>query len=341
MMKRLLLLVLIVCSACGSKIVTTEKVQQVRTEIVQVKELVKSFAMDDVLISSSRRLNIAGDYLFIQDYKSFDRQIHLFDRTTLRYIASTGTKGQGPGEITNMGALAWNDEKQEFYVTDHGPNCIYRFDMDSVLNNPYYTPSEKSKITNNRFPSRYTYLNDTLCFGLIIEPTGKSGFNQTVGKWSMQSGEIQTMAYTHPAIERKRVDYALSQKYKVYAEVYAHHDLITINNWDGELVCNIYGPEWNSETSNKMLYFSNPIIYEDKLLVCYSGNKNYEPSDQSGIAGYTSKIMVFSLNGDYLKTLETGYHIIEVVEDYKNQRLVMALDDADIEFATLDLKGLI
>lgn len=341
MMKKLFMLTLVACWSCGQNTETTEKQQRYRDKIVNVKELVKGFTIDDVLISSSKRLSVVDNYLVVQDYKSFDQLIHFFDRNTLQYLASTGTKGQGPGEIANMGALAWNGIKREFYVTDHGHNCIYSFDIDSVLKNPHYTPSEKYRITNKQFPSKYTYLSDTLSFGLIIEPTGKSGFNQSVGKWNMLTGEIQKMAYTHPAIERKRVDYALLQEYKIYAEVYAHHDLITINNWDGELVCNVYGPEWNSETSNKMLYFSNPIIYNDKLLVCYSGNKNYEPSDQSNIAGYTSKIMVFNLHGDYLKTLEIGSHIIEVVPDNHNKRLIMALDDVDIEFATLDLSALL
>ena len=65
------------------------------------------------------------------------------------------------------------------------------------------------------------------------------------------TGKITQLKYTHPEIEKKRVNIAVSIKNKTFVECYDHHDLMTIYDLEGNLKCNIYGSKWNNKTSNK------------------------------------------------------------------------------------------
>ncbi|MFR8358247.1 MAG: 6-bladed beta-propeller [Parabacteroides sp.] len=55
-----------------------------------------------------------GDYLLVSDYKSPDKLVYIFDKNNFKYITSTGDRGQGPGEISNMGRIATNEAEQIF-----------------------------------------------------------------------------------------------------------------------------------------------------------------------------------------------------------------------------------
>jgi len=50
--------------------------------------------------------------------------------------------------------------------------------------------------------------------------------------------------------------------------------------------------------------------------------------------------LVFDLHGDYLKTLDVGYKIVDFCYDDDNNRIIMNLND-EIQFAYLSLEGLI
>lgn len=70
---------------------------------------------------------------------------------------------------------------------------IFSYPLDSILNRPYYIPVVKKEINNTQFPSNYEFINDSLSFARIIEPTGNVGHNEAVGKWNMQTGKIRKM----------------------------------------------------------------------------------------------------------------------------------------------------
>jgi predicted RNA-binding protein associated with RNAse of E/G family len=58
------------------------------------------------------------------------------------------------------------------------------------------------------------------------------------------------------------------------------------------------------------------------------------------VANWPTKFLVFDLEGNYLKTLETGYKICNICYDKKENRILMSLDD-QIQFASLELDGLL
>ncbi|SFL51727.1 BF3164 family lipoprotein [Proteiniphilum acetatigenes] len=312
-----------------SKSTDTEKYQSNRNNTTNVKDNIVEIVKDDVLIGSSSRLYLTDDYLIIIDIKSTDMLIHFFNRNNYQYLTSAIPRGQGPGEITVSGHIAVNKDKKEFYMSDHGKLKIFTYPIDSILYNPYYVPEVKKELNNIQFPSEYLYINDTLCYARIIEPTGNVGHNEAAGKWNMQTGEVVKMRYTHPKVRTKRIGIAVSMEHETFVECYANHDLMTIMDLDGNLKCNVYGSNWNDGKIIQIYHFNNVVFRGDKIIASYSGR------DMHGNT-LPDKLLVFNINGDYIKTLDIGYKIVDFCYDIQNDRLLFAFDDM-IQFGYLAL----
>jgi hypothetical protein len=330
-----LLFISMLCWSCTHNS-GTEKHQGKRDKIVNVRDKVKEIVIpeEDVMIGSFARLYLMGDYLIIGDYNSPDKYIHLLDKNRFGYVTDAAYKGQGPGEITSLGHIGVDEANRMFYVTDHGKQRIFGFDLDSVLANPSYMPEVKMKMVWEQFPDDYQYINDTLSMGVIVEPIGNTSFKQKIAKWNMNTGEIKPMPYEHPDIEKKRVGFAMSTAHGIYVECYHHYDLITICSLDGALKYNIYGRRWDSRTSNRVYHYGNIAFCNDRIIISYSGG------DYMSDEYFPTKFHIFDLTGDYIQTLETGYRIQDFCYDKENNRIIMALND-DIQFAYLELDGLI
>ena len=327
MNKSIVLLFIVFCLGCTNN-AGTEVHQSNRDEIIDVHKKVKEIEINDVLIGSQSRLYLIDDYLIISDHKSFDKLIHIFNKNNFKYLTSTAYKGEGPNEIAVMGHIGIDEINRVFFVSDHGKQCIFAYNLDSVLADSTYVPTEKIKLDERRFPSEYEYINDTLCFGRMIEPIGNSDFKPSVAKWNMKTGKVNSMKYEHPQIEKKRMLFAVSVEHGIYVECYNYHDLMTICNLNGDLKYNIYGPNWDNRKSNKISYYGKPVFCNDRIIVSYSGDDNH-----SGV-NYPTKFLVFDINGDYLHTLETGYRISDFCYDKENNSIIMCLDD-EIQFAYL------
>ncbi|MDR1169928.1 MAG: 6-bladed beta-propeller [Prevotellaceae bacterium] len=308
----------------------TEKYQNKRDNIFHVQEKVKEINTEDVLISSLARLYIVHDYLIISDHHSTDKLIYIFDRNNFHYIGNAVDRGQGPGEIANMGHIAASEDGR-FYITDHGKQKIFSYNIDSVIANPLYMPDVKMTLNVELFPDKYQYINDTLSMGLVIKPIGNSDYKPYVAKWNMNTGHIELMKYEHPGIDnKKRIGFAMSLENNIYIEYHYYHDLMTICSLDGDLKCNIYGPSWNIP---KVYNYRKVVFCGNRILASYSGERNFQ-------VRFPTKFLVFNMEGDYIQTLETGYNISDFCYDKDNNRIIMSLD-AEVQFAYLDLDGLV
>jgi len=98
---------------------------------------------------------------------------------------------------------------------------------------------------------------------------------------------------------------------------------------------NIYGSDWDTETHG-IDYYGYVRFCNNRIVALYSGEKSFK----DGKSVYPTKFIVFDLEGNYLKTLETGYQIIDFCFDKDNHRLIMGMDD-DIQFAYLDVGELL
>ncbi len=310
-------------------------------KVINIQEKLHSIEIKNVLIGQYGHLYLIDKYLIIGDHMSPDKQIHLFDKNSFNYILSTGYKGKGPNEITILGNIATDKVHRKFYVSDHGKLKIFSYDLDSLLANPLYLPNIKISMDKSRFPAGYEYINDTLCFGCIIEPIGNNDFKPCVGKWNMLTNEVQLMKYEHPDVKKKRTITAVSSNLGLYVEAYTRHDLITVGTFNGELRYNIYGPKWETKLS-KNGYYGSTNFCKDKIISTYLADNRIKKEPNGKIrSAYPTKFVIFDLEGNYLQTWETGYEITNFVYDEENNRLIIRIEDADVQFAYLNLDGLL
>lgn len=329
MKKGMYFLVLLLICACTSQ-TEGDKYQNSRDKVVDVKGEIKEIDTGNVLIGNISTPYLSKEYLIITDYHAYEKAVHVFDKADFHHLASFGSKGQGPYEITNMGSLIIDEERRKFYISDNSKYKIFSYDIDSVLAMPEsYQQQIKTNIKRDQIPDDFHYVNDTLCYGRIILPTSTSTFDQHIGKWNMKTGDIHIIGEKHPDTHRKRSLFTISLEKGMLVEAYNNYDLMNISNLDGNIQCYIYGPDWHTKGLET---FGEPLITSQNILVPYSG--------ETWATAKTRQIHIFDLKGNYEKTLNIGYNITHCCYDETNHRLIFSFDD-DIQFGYLDLKGII
>ncbi len=322
----------------------TEKWQTKRDNIVDVSDKMKFINTGDVFISQMGAIYLVDKYLMITDIKSIDKLIHIFDKDDFRYVESRVDAGRGPGEILRIGNIAYSQEHREAYVSDNGAQAIYTYPIDSLVEKRKYIPQKRLSHSKECAIVDYEYVNDTLAIGLgmVAVPSDKTGFKAVVAKMNFESGDVRFMEYEHPDIERPRFNCAVSAKDNIYVLCYAHHNLISICDLDGNLKYNIYGERWSTETSNKDTFYGRAVICKGKIVASYAGKERLVERD-GGSTGvnYPDKLIIFDLDGDYVKTLELGHQIHMMRYDEDNDRLIFTLQNDINQFGYLDLKGIL
>lgn len=326
--------------SCCTRSKTTKKHYDAGDHVVNVHERIKEIHIpeEDVLINTHSWPYIIDNYLIICDYQSYEKQLLFFDKNTYRYITGTADRGIGPGEITRIGHIVFNKDKRLLYVSDHGKNKIFSYHLDSIIQNKKYKPETWLSINDSITPGNYVYINDTLSITDIMTAIGNFDFKPSVARWNMKTNEIKFMPYEHPDIKKKRFDFDASEEHNLYVESYTNHDFMIIADLDGNLICNTYGPEWGKDYPRPRGYHTNVWFCRDKIITLYTGDDRFVINKRE--INLPTKFLIFDLNGNHLKTLETDYHIVRFCYDKDYNRLIMSLNE-DIQFAYLDLNGLL
>lgn len=345
MMKRLLIkygiinLFLLFCFGCDSDksglrkhYNSSDNLKQIRDKIVEVK-------LDGPDISNFGNPYILNEYLIISDHQSLDSLIHIYDKHTFRYLKSCGVRGMGPQEITNMGNIVPNEEERTFFVIDHGKQKILSYAIDSVLEPPHYLFKEKVGMKKTEFPNNFQYVNDTLSYASFIKVISNSDYKPVTAKWNMMTGDIDFMDYLgHPEIQKKRVTSVASIANGIYVEAYWYHDLLSICSLDGELMCNLYGAKWDNKTSNVNEYYTDVVFCDNKIIASYLGGKRM--SEKENRANYPTYLIVFTIEGEHVMTLDVGLPILSFCYDDENKRLILVCDD-ETQIAYIDMNEIL
>lgn len=319
-----------------------EKRQRERNDILNVQERIVEIPMEEVLIGSTVKMCLIDSIFIVGDGRGYDKLIHLFNKNTFQHLTSTTTLGQGPKEITRLGEICPNEEKREFYIFDSGKQRLHHFDLDSLLDYPNYTFATKAKLHSKIYPLSCYYITDTFSIVKMLDfSKGGKGASETCGSWNMATG-VFTAGYKHPIAQKGRLmtaayEFAGSKEDSIYVMCSRFHDLMTICNLDGTLRCNVYGPNWNEDMPRTRTYHYNMDVEigGNKIFALYSGKELRPPKE-----GYPTQILIFDVEGNYLKTLETGYQILKLCYDKEHHRLILFSYD-EIQFCYLNLEGII
>ena len=307
-----------------------EKHQTHRDEVVNVADRLHAWGTEEeLLIGKWPRLKVGKRFIILVDYDSPDQLIRLFNRKDLHFQGGFGEQGQGPNELTMIGTVC-EDANGRLLVPDHGKLKIFSYDADSVLADPQgYVPQVKLSLDNTLFPANYKYINDTLCYAAIIQPTSVSTFDQHYGIWNPQTGTLKKFAYRHPDIHKRRGTFDVSMNERLLVEVSSIYDLMSIFDLEGSLISNVYGPDWGR---THLSTFQGVAVTSRGIITSYSGDDYLQSRG-------AQRLHLFDLKGNYLKTIDLGRTLLDFCYDETYHRLLLSFDH-EMQLGWLDLSVL-
>lgn len=346
MLKKIICSIIVLSSLCYS---CTKEEKNKKTfengNIVDVSSKI-IFVKNDIILGKSR-LSIIGKYLLAKDLKALDKGLVLFDKNTFEYVTSTGTRGQGPGEISNYGQLLTVSDSKNglIYGFDYGKLSLLCFSLDSVLLSKKYLPQEVLRLDGVKMPGRMVQYNDSVFMGRGLQIIEKRTFGERTITFNCKTGLIKPFGYENPELKTNRDTrgyFALSHNNGVYVNCYSNQDLMTICKLDGSLLFNVLGSEWANNNKYRKLFYTGVQIFNDKIIASYVGSEATIIDKYKRRKGaLPTQFLVFDISGNYLKTLETKHEIADFCIDSDSGRLIMFLADTDQSLSYIDLKSLL
>ncbi|MBP5366783.1 MAG: hypothetical protein J6Y82_12835 [Bacteroidales bacterium] len=318
-----------ILGSCNKPADSIDVHQSSRDNVIDVRSLIHGIDLGDGMFNRSSFPVMAGKYLVIGDYLNDENAFCLFDGDNYKYIKSFGRVGQGPNEIVSLASFAWNKYSQEFCLIDEeGPN-VYACNLDSIVSNPDYTITEKYKTFRGRMPSEFFFVDDTTAYCVAYLLLDEYTADRATGIWHTLTGEIDCMQYVRPDVPKRHFVIAVSPADDLYAECHFLCDFISIFDMKGNLIRNIFGPDWGTDDLD---CFCSAIYTKDYLVTAYNG-VNYKERKP------VQRCVIFSKTGDYVATLNLGYATDGMCYDEKYNRLIFTFND-EIQLGYLNLDDL-
>lgn len=318
----------------------TEKFQKHRDKIINVKDKIVDIKTN--VLFGSCNLNIIDDILIVSETKpSGDKGIRLFNKNTFKYITSTGIIGKGPGEVTRQGGIKVDIKNRVFWVSDHGKMVMWKFPLDSVLNNEMYKPTIYLGLRKELFIERFDFLNDSIALGKAVRVLSNSSFEMAMAKLNLNTNKTGVYGYEHPEAVGKKTNstFKLSLENNIYVNCYAFCDLMTICDLEGNLKYNIYGPDKLNNRGNKNAYFYGIDFINKHIIASYIGDVDIFFNEFKRPEGnFPSKFLVFDMEGNYEETIETGSKFTFFCIDEDNNRIIAYFADRENPLGYFNLK---
>jgi len=322
---------LFLISCKSNKEEKTEKFQKHRDKIINAQD--KIIDIKNNIIFGECWLNIIDDILIVNEYfPSGDKGIHLFNKNTFEYITSTAIIGKGPGEVARQGRMAVDSKNRILWLSDPGRKVMWKFPLDSVLNNERYKPTENLDLYDDLSVDRFGFLNDSIALGKAIRVLSNSSFEMAMAKLNLNTNITEMYGYEHPEAVGKLSNsfFKLSVENNLYVNCYAFCDLMTICDLDGKLKYNINGPGGLKNKGGKKSYFSNVDMFNNNIIASYNGGARLIYDEYKRLRGnYPTKFMIFELNGGYKETIETGHKFINFCVDEENKRVILCFESRE------------
>ncbi len=323
----LLILLLISCQDQ-----TIKKFNLSRAEVIDVSSTITDLETEQLI--ASPLLAISGDYLFVTDLTpNFEKGIYLFDKNTLAYLGSTGILGEGPGQITRYGEVSVTPSGKEFWMPDFAKIKMFKFDIDSVLMDENYFPTVSKPFAYDFFHSRFKFISDSVAYGTGLEVLSPSTFRASLGKWNINTGEIEKFGEEHPSLIGKRTNAYFDYSYKhiIMALSHINHDILTLYNADGTIKYHILGEKEFDNENRKLKFFGGVHIGDERIFTSYLGGEKVEMDENNNPKFlFGSKLLVFDLDGNLSKVIETGHEIRYFVVDDGNKRVICYFLDREV-----------
>ena len=322
-----------VCAGCqrGDNLMNEIFIKSYDNNIVDFRDSIVNIFTDTYY--STADMYILEDYLIVTaESMSTERVLDIYNKNTFEFLAGAGTRGRGPGEVTRPGRLAIEHENKVIWVSDHGKRLLWKFPLDSILNNPFFMPSESLEYYPELFLERFGFINNTIALGKAVRVLDNNRFEMVTAKLNVQDNSTWAFGYEHPQATQRLSNslFNLSLNNQMYVNAYVYLDLITFCNMDGSLILNIYGPEFKKYKDGQRTYYSGVDFLGEFIIASYVGDDRIIYNSAGRPMGNSpSKFVVFNTKGKYIKTMEMGCQFSNFTIDEQNQRVIVYFNDRE------------
>lgn len=282
--------------------------------------------LETIQLLTTPLVTITGKYLIFTDIKTNEpKGIHIYDKNTLKYLASTGIQGEGPGEITRYGEIAVTQKENEIWVPDLAKIKIYKYDIDSVIIDDTYLPGISKSFSYDFFLSRFKFITEDRAIGAGVEALSTNTFRTSLGSWNLNSGQVIKFGYEHPKLKGERTNAYFDYSYQdqIMALAHVNHDILSIFNSQGDILFNILGPNEFDNQNRKLEFFGPVHIGKNYIFTRYLGDKGVKLDDDlSPKSVQASKFLMFDFEGKLIKIIETGHEIRYFAVDEDQKRII-------------------
>lgn len=334
-MKKILLgiLLLSIFSCQNINDIATEKENENFDKKLNVNKSIIDIKTD--ILTKPSLLYLINDYLIVFDVYSVDRGIHIYNKNTFKYLTSTGKIGKGPGEINSYGYITIDKTDKAFWLADFAKLLLWKFPIDSVLKNDQFLPTTNIPLDQEFVLAGGEFINDSIILSMALCERSRQ-----MAKFDIKNNVIQKYGYVHPEVNSKRIKchLAISKKHNMYAKGNKNYDLMTICDLDGTLKYNIYGPKWSKKIDKENSFFGRLLFYENHIFVSYLGTKKgYINEYGRSKINSPSSILIFDINGNYIKRIDTDNQFRSFCIDKENERVIVYFEDRDNPLGYFDL----
>lgn len=283
--------------------------------------------LETVQILTSPVPYILGKHLILVDIQTniSEKGVHIFDKNSFEYLGSTGIVGEGPGEIMQYGEIGITPDEKVFWMPDFAKIQMFRFNLDSALMDENYLPQVTLPFKYDFFLSRLKFVSDKLAFGSGVEVLSSSTFRTSLGKWEIQTGKVEKFGYEHPKLKKERTNayFDYSYDHQLMALSYTNFDVLSVFDAQGNVKFNLIGEKGFDNENRKLKFFGQIQFSKDFIFTSYLGGY-HTLFDANGnpIHVLPSKVLMFNLEGDLLKILETHHDIRYFAVDEEQRRVV-------------------
>ncbi len=342
--------ILLVLSGCRKDNNGTDIFQDERNVLIDVENNIEDIAnMEPVKYCAE--IKIIDNLLLIKDVYATVKGIYIYDKNTFKHITNTGYIGKGPGELGVLGAIVPLIHKDAFLITDFAKRVIYKFNMNEMLEDSTYLPVKIGNLDKIKpgIGSDYDFcwklksVNDTIFMGTGVRIRKSRIDEKFLASYNILSKNIKKFSNSKSPIKNPNrlktfFSYDISLKNELIVKAYSHSDLISFYDLNGNILYNIYGPEWNKNKSNKKIYFGSITITNKYIIASYTGeNKFYFDDFKRPHYSWPTKFIIFDLKGKYIATIDTKHRMTAWCVDEENKRVIAYFDDSDIEFGYFNI----
>ncbi len=292
------------------------------------------------------KIYILKDYLIIYSPLSADRFIDIYKKSTFKYLTSTAIRGNGPSEITAPGPITIDETNNCFWLADFGKMHLYKFAIDSIVEQKDYKPSYHCKLPNGIGFMEFSFIDQDTIIANPLQLSEAGAGQVMVKKINLKNQSLIPTNYKIP--EQIKTDnyysawlnFYYSKENKIMIGTYGFSDLIVFMDSNGEIFKSIEGPKGIKKISKTESLANLNIAYNQitgdnqYVFALFNGNK----MDKSNILGSSGHfIRIFRINGEYIKTLDLKDNLANICYDTDNKRIIAISNDRENSIIYFDI----